>query len=245
MVRDEKQVTVRTCGFTFTTTGRPCANHVADDELYCRAGHPCIGPTRHADIGRWAAHHGTLFPAGSGTSTSTVPDRRRRASLLLARALSHEDAEADGVCADWLLADPAVALALLGSPDAAPEARDAVIQRFGLVGALLVVAHEDRWQRHLAVLSGNSEATSVADPVAGHLERLVKNFAHIDARRLETLLGDIDRAENATPTSQAAARHRLHAAYAVAARDGSDFSHHEYMKSLNEVLKNTRPPVAS
>jgi hypothetical protein len=39
----------------------------------------------------------------------------------------------------------------------------------------------------------------------------------------------------------AASRHRLHAAYAVAARDGSEVSHHQYMESLNEVLRLTRP----
>jgi hypothetical protein len=218
---------------------------VANDELFCRAGHPCTGSARRADIGKWAAHHGHVLPP-SADASSSAPGRGRRAAALLARALSHEDAEADGICAGWLLADPAVALALLGSPDAAPEARDAVIQRFGLVGALLVVAHEDRWRRHLAVLSGDADTTSAGGEVAGHLERLVKTFAHLDARRLEALLGDIDRAESAAPTGQVtAARHRLHAAYAVAARDGSDVSHHEYMESLNEVLKNARPAVAS
>ena len=237
---------VRTCGFAFTTTGRPCANHVTDDDLYCRAGHPCSTTTTHrGDIGRWAAHHGHLLSSESGV-VAPVTDRRRRAALLLARALSHEDAEADGVCADRFLADPAVALALLGSPDTAPEARDAVVQRFGLVGAFLVVAHEDRWQRHLAVLSGDAATTSAGDEVAGHLERLVKQFAHLDALGFEVLLSDIDCAESGMPTDQiSAARHRLHAAYAVAARDGSEVSHHEYMDSLNEVLKMTRPAVAS
>ncbi len=246
MVRDDKQVAIRTCGFAFTTTGRPCANHVADDELYCRAGHPCTGAGRRSDVVRWAALHGHVRPPVTDASSPATPDRRRRAAVLLARALSHEDAEAEGICADWLLADPAVALALLGSPDAAPEARDAVIQRFGLVGALLVVAHEDRWQRHLAVLSGDADTTAAGDEVGGHLERLVKNFSHLDARRLEALLGDIDRAESATSAGQVTAtRHRLHATYAVAARDGSPVSHHEYMESLNEVLKNARPAVAS
>jgi hypothetical protein len=247
-VRAQNQGVIRTCGFAFTTTGRPCANHVTDDDLYCRAGHPCTTVTaRRAHIGKWAEHHGHMFPVGTtGTSAPNAPDRRRRASLLLARALAHEDAEADGVCADRFLADPAVALALLGSPDTAPEARDAVVQRFGLIGALLVVAHEDRWQRHLAVLSGDAETTSASDEVAGHLERLVRHFPHLDVLGLETLLSDIDRAESGIPTDQvAAARHRLHAAYAVAARDGNEGSHHEYMDSLNEVLKMTRPAVAS
>lgn len=246
-VRDEKQTTMRTCGFTLTTTGRPCANHVAEDELCCRAGHPCPpGPVRLDPGGRWTPHPGHVFPLGTDASSAPVTDRRRRAELLLARSLSHEDAEADGVCADRLLADPAIALALLGSPDAAPEARDAVIQRFGLVGALLVVAHEDRWQRHLAVLSADAGKAPAGDDVARNLERLVKNFPHIDAPGLEALLIDIDRAEGVASDDEAtAARHRLHAAYAVAARDGSNDTHHRYMESLNEVLKVTRPSVAS
>jgi hypothetical protein len=165
---------------------------------------------------------------------------------MLARALSHEDAEADGVSADRVLADPAVALALLGSPEAGPEARDAVVQRFGLVGALLVVAHEDRWQRHLAVLSGEAATTTAADAVSRLLEQLVRDFARIDVHGLDALLGAIDGAEGATPVDRvAASRRRLHAAYAVAARDGSDASHHRYMEALNEVLKMTRPAAAS
>ena len=78
------------------------------------------------------------------------------------------------------------------------------------------------------------------------LERLVQNFPHIDAPGLEALLHDIDRAEGAPADDHVtAARHRLHAAYAVAARDGSDATHHRYMESLNEVLEVTRPAVAS
>jgi hypothetical protein len=242
----EENVVTRRCGFAFTTTGRPCANHVAEDELYCRAGHPCATAARRVDLGRWAGHRGHAFALATVPSASTMPNRRRRATFMLARALSHEDAEADGVFADRILADPAVALALLGSPDADPSARDAVVQHFGLVGALLVVAHEDRWLRHLAALSGEADTTSAEDEVSAHLERLVKHFAHLDSSKLEALLGDIDRAEGGSPTDRvAAARHRLHAAYAVAARDGSDVSHHVYMDSLNEVLKMTRPAVAS
>jgi hypothetical protein len=262
-------VAMRTCGFAFTTTGRPCANHVSDDDLYCRAGHLCATvPARrrangHAsDVARrvelggrvdingridFGKKHGhRLFPMPTPMSGSAVPDRRRRANEMLARALSHEDAEADGICADRVLADPAVALALLGSPDADPAARDAVVQRFGLVGALLVIGHEDRWRRHVAALSDDAETTPVGAEVSGHVERLVKNFGHFDAERLEAVLSDIDRAEGAAPTDRAAAaRRRLHAAYAIAARDGSDVSHQQYMESLNEVLLTTRPAVAS
>jgi len=237
--------TTKTCGFVFTTTGRPCGHHVADGELYCRAGHPCAaGDARRRGGGRWARHH--VFPRPGGVAASSVPDRHRRASELLARALSHEDADADEVCADRVLADPVVALALLGSPDASPTARDGVVQRFGFVGALLVVGHEDRWRRHIAVLSGEGEMAAADDEVSASIERLIKHFAHLDAGKLENLLGDIDRAELETPDDEmAVARRRLHATYAVAARDGSDMSHHEYMDSLNEVLRMTRPAVAS
>ena len=31
----------RLCGFTFTTTGRPCANRVEVGAVLCRSGHPC------------------------------------------------------------------------------------------------------------------------------------------------------------------------------------------------------------
>ncbi|HVC69019.1 MAG TPA: hypothetical protein VNC61_02020 [Acidimicrobiales bacterium] len=247
-IREERRVTIRTCGFAFTTTGRPCANHVGDDELYCRAGHPCatgMAQLGRLDVGDWTSPH-RRTALGVPLERPTISHRGRRAMKLLARSLAHEDAEADGVCADRVLADPAIALALLGSPDAAPAARDAVVQRFGLVGAFLVVGHEDRWHRRLAVVSGNADATVPGDEVSVHLERLIKHFGHLDVHKLAVLLNDIDRAENGVPDDDVAvARHRLHAAYAVAARDGSEVSHHEYMESLNEVLSMTRPAVAS
>lgn len=247
-IREEKRVTIRTCGFAFTTTGRPCANHVGDDELYCRAGHPCaagMAHLGHLDVGGFATRPGRPS-LGVTRDHDSISHRGRRAMKLLARSLAHEDAEADGICADRVLADPAIALALLGSPDVAPAARDAVVQRFGLVGAFLVVGHEDRWRHRLAVVSGDPDATAPGDPVSVYLEKLVKQFAHLDVAKLATLLNDIDCVENGFPDDDVAvARHRLHAAYAVAARDGSERSHHEYMESLNEVLRMTRPAVAS
>jgi len=174
------------------------------------------------------------------------PDRMRRAAALVSRALAHEDAEADGIYADRVLADPAVALALLGSPDADPAVRDGVVQRFGLIGALLVVGHEDRWRQHLAVLSGAGDASRSGAETSPHVERLVRQFPHLDVDGLQALLAEIDREEAADAgDSLSDARHRLHAAYAVAARDGNDVSHHEYMASLNQVLRMTRPSVAS
>jgi hypothetical protein len=249
-IRDDPPGALRPCGFAFTTTGRPCAHLVAEGELYCRAGHPCPPrppagvATRHA-----ARPHPTLSPPTRprGDRSVSGPDRIRRAAELLARSLSHDDAEADGIVAERILADPEVALTFLGSHDAAPAARDAVVQRFGLVGALLVVGHEDRLRRHLAALAAGAESSPVpeADRISANLERLVRHFPHLDARELASLLDDIDRVETgAPPDALSSARHRLHAAYAVAARDSTDASHHEYMESLNEVLRMTRPAVA-
>ncbi|HTT86208.1 MAG TPA: hypothetical protein VMF60_02470, partial [Acidimicrobiales bacterium] len=152
-LRDDVPGALRPCGFAFTTTGRPCAHLVAEDELYCRAGHPCTA-RRPRD-----AITGALAPTVTARrrAGASAPDRTQRAAELLARSLSHDDAEADGICAEKILGDPDVALAFLGSPDAAPAARDAVVQRFGLVGALLVVGHEDRFRQHLAALSDTDD----------------------------------------------------------------------------------------
>jgi hypothetical protein len=177
---------------------------------------------------------------------SAGPDRGRRAAELLARALAHDDAETDGVSADQFLVDPVVAVALLGSPGASPAARDAVVQRFGLVGALLVVGYEDRWCRRLSVLSGAGETVGAGDVTGRLVERLVRHFFDLDVRRLETLLHEIDRSEHRGAMSGAvAARCRLHATYAIAARDGDDASHHAYMAALDRVLNMTRPALAS
>jgi hypothetical protein len=234
---------IRTCGFTLTTTGRPCANHVGADVMSCRAGHPCPVVPDRGDGATGGHRQQTRRRRGE---TPAGPDRGRRAAELLARSLMHDDAEVDGLCADQVLADPVMALALLGSPDAAPAARDAVVQRFGLIGALLVVGYEDRWCRRLSIVSGAGEPAAVGDEVGRHVDRLVRQFADIDARSLESLLSEIDRAEGrATSGVTAKARCRLHATYAIAARDGDGASHHAYMEALDRVLSTTRRSVAS
>jgi hypothetical protein len=228
------------CGYTATTTGRPCANYVGADVPSCRAGHPCL-----------ALRDGVMRigPRNDSLRACREPqigaDRGRRAAELLGRALTHDDAQGDGVSADQVLADPVVALALLGSPVAASAARDAVVQRFGLVGALLVVGYEERWCRRVSVLAGGAESPVVGDVVGRCVERLVRHFVDLDCHRIEALLRDIDRAEGRATVGAATARCRLHATYAVAARDGDDSSHHAYMEALDRVLLTTRPALAS
>lgn len=235
----------RTCGFVFTTTGRPCANRVRNGALYCRAGHLCpTGAPRKRFATRVDRRPHETRPTRSCATAGH--DRGRRAAELLGRALSHDDAESEGVRAAQILADPAVALALLGSPRAAPAARDAVVQRFGLVGALLVVGYEDRWRHRLSALSGDGRGSPVHDEAGRCVEELVRHFRRFDVERLEALLRELDCVEKPTATAPAStARCRLHAAYAVAARDGGDISHQAYMDALDGVLRVTRSSLAS
>ena len=75
----------------------------------------------------------------------------------------------------------------------------------------------------------------------------MKHFPHLDARRLEALLRRHrpGRRRRGRSIRWPGSVTGLHATYAVAARDGSEVSHREYMAALNEVLKTTRPAVAS
>ena len=237
------------CGFTFTTTGRPCANRVAEGVLTCRAGHPCAGPAP-ADV--------VLRPLPSPTpparprpvSPGRRPDARlRRVTDMVRQAMASDDVEHIGLRAEHVLADVGAALTLLGAPDASPAARATVIQRFGRVGALLVLGYEDRWHRQQADGPGAASATALAAP-ADDSRRLVasllREFDRIDARRLYDLLCAIDCGHEAVTHDTPADAHRwLDATYAVAARDGTSGAHRAYMNALERVMRLVRPLVAS
>jgi len=256
----------RRCGFSFTTTGRPCGNRVAPGSPWCRAGHPCPpeagddapapptavgllrpvppllpvrvpatpGGRRPPGPGRRLAHRA---PPGGPAPPRRAAERRRRAAGLLREAVASDDTEGLGLRADHVLADPRVALGLLGGPEPWLVARQAVVQHYGLVGAYLVVAYEERG-------AGRTEPGSP-------LERLVRHFASIDVAALYRVLEAIDGA--APPLGRAGARpdavadaHRwLHATYALAARDGTAASHRAYMRALDDVMRQVRPLVAS
>ncbi|MGH9030270.1 MAG: hypothetical protein ACRDV4_11740, partial [Acidimicrobiales bacterium] len=82
----------------------------------------------------------------------------RRVSELMADAWYAEDAEAAGANAAKLLADRETTLKTLGGPLSVAAARHAVIQRFGGVGALLVVACEDAVAKTASTASTASRA---------------------------------------------------------------------------------------
>jgi hypothetical protein len=152
-----------------------------------------------------------------------------RASGLLGQALASEDAEAAGLRADDVLTSGEAAVTLLGDPDAWAAARHAVVQRYGRVGALLVVGYEGRWRaRH-----------GLGGPVnPPDMEHLLDRFASLDAEELQVLLARLDRAEGVDEDEEASrARRWLHATYAVAARDGSDAAHRDYMEALDRVMR--------
>lgn len=161
-------------------------------------------------------------------------------SRLLAQALAADDAETAGLRADDVLALPEQCPSLLGGPDAAPSARHAVVQRYGRVGALLVVGYEGRWRaRNGSPAPGNPDA----------LELLLDHFADIDVEGLEGLLArlehDGETGSRRGDDEVSLVRRRLHATYAVAARDGTDAAHHAYMEALERFMGFARRRLAS
>ena len=188
------------------------------------------------------------MPAGSLTGASNGDTRRgavHASAALLAQALASDDAEATGMRAAEVLADPEAAVAVLGGPDAVVAARHAVVQRYGRVGALLVVAYEERWRRgHAGVTAAARPPGTVADESG--LEELIEQFADLDTAAVAELLVRLDEAEGlAVHDELASARRWLHATYAVAARDGTDTAHRAYMVALDRIMRLAAPRLAS
>ncbi|HUY63047.1 MAG TPA: hypothetical protein VMV14_00860 [Acidimicrobiales bacterium] len=177
-----------------------------------------------------APRHGPVVGGRPHAEESAV----RRAFTLLGQALASDDAEAAGLHADDVLADQRRAQALLGGPDAWEAARHAVVQRYGRVGALLVIGYEDRAQ------PGTTARTLPA------LERLMNRFPSLDAEQVHVLLEEID-SEVGTGIGgeSVSARRWLHATYAVAERDGTEPAHRAYMQALDRVMRLARPVIAS
>ncbi len=158
------------------------------------------------------------------------------ASGLLGQALASDDAERGGLRADDVLATDDVALLLLGGPHAWAAARHAVVQRYGRVGALLVVGYEGRWR------AAHGEGGRANPP---ELEQLLDQFFDIDASELQTLLARLEQSDGVDPDDEGAeARRRLHATFAVAARDGTDAAHRAYMEALDRVMRLAAPRLA-
>ncbi len=168
----------------------------------------------------------------------------KRATELLGRALGSDDAESEGLLADDVLADPELALKLLGSPSALTGARNAVVQHYGRVGALLVVGYEERFARQHT--TGAAPGMSNGHDAAHCVEQLVVDFATLDAGEVDDLLAELDGCEGRSIDAESInARRWLHATYAVAGRDGSDAAHRAYMAALDVVMQLTRSRVAS
>jgi hypothetical protein len=180
--------------------------------------------------------------------------------------MASEDADEVGLRAEHVLADGGTALALLGGAHASPAARAAVVQRFGRVGALLVLGYEERGRvQDLGPVNGShngshngSQGSSRngwrhdllhaerVDDGKRHIERLVRDFADLDALGLYRLLCEIDHDEGFERDEDGVDAHRwLHATYAVAARDGTPGAHRAYMRALDRVMRLVRPLVAS
>lgn len=191
-----------------------------------------------------------LAPGDAGRWDSTsMTDVSRRIAELLSESLCADDAEASGIRAKELVGDPDRAVALLGSPHVEPTARHAVVQRFGGVGALFVVACEELWRRDEESSCPTSTSQAGGDPAReerqGLLETLLRNFNEMGAEDIEGLVEAVEVSEGGWPGGESAtARRWLHVTYAVAARDGTDEAHHAYVQALDKVLALKRELVA-
>ena len=176
-------------------------------------------------------------PARSSSCDQAEGSLARAATGLLGQALASDDAEAGGLHADDVLADGEIAVQLLGDPDAWPAARHAVVQRYGRVGALLVVGFERRWRTRRGL------AHDINPP---ELDALLDRFDELSGEELEGVLAAIERAEGMDADDEGiAARRLLHATYAQAARDGTDAAHRAYMAALDAVMRQAARKLAS
>jgi len=231
----EALTTTRTCGFAFTTTGRPCANHVVDGVPWCRAGHPTASGADSADATTLPdLVDGARQGASRGSRVRRTGSRTRRATELLRQAMASEDADEVGLRAEHVLAD----------------GRTAVVQRFGRVGALLVLGYEERGRALMPPLTPLNGYRAVEQFETGdpRIECLVRNFERLDARGLYGLLCEIDQDEGfeGDGDGDGIDAHRwLHATYAIAARDGTPAAHQAYMRALDRVMRLVRPLLAS
>jgi hypothetical protein len=84
----------------------------------------------------------------------------RRVSELVRAAWYADDAEAEGFDATAIIADSQTAQVLLGVPECSQMARHAVVQRYGGVGALMVIACEEAVADSSPPGSGNPHRAS-------------------------------------------------------------------------------------
>jgi hypothetical protein len=185
--------------------------------------------------------------ADPGPGEAGVKRIAGRASELITAALYADDAEAAGVHAAALLADTRRAIRVLGGPMSAPAARHAVIQRFGGVGALLVIACEEASaQAELAAGASGEPVPDEQQDLHHLLDRLLRGFGDMTPDQLDSLLVAIAEADGAVTDGEgASARRWLNVTYAIAARDGTDDAHRAYVHAFDRVLALTRPLVAS
>ena len=238
-----------TCGFVFTTTGRPCANHVADGVPWCRAGHPCSS---------------TGVPRGARRPTPrTGPTRPRRARSGAAGPAPRESGTgAPPSCSGrrWPVRTPTSSASGPNtcSPTAGPRWR---------CSAALMPRRRPapRWSSDSG---GSARCWSSGTKNGGALEQSkpVERPARVGAirdrgpahrepgaglrpprrRELYELLCEIDDDEGFVGDEDGVDAHRwLHATYAVAARDGTPAAHRAYMRALDRVMRLVRPLVAS
>ena len=179
--------------------------------------------------------------------TTSMTGISQRVVDLFCAAMCSEDAEASGICAHELTVDPGRAVELLGAPGVPMASRHAVVQLYGGVGALLVIACEELWrEQHASDVPGDAAADRQLEMVRPHLVELLRRFHHVGAEDMDGLVEAIEREEGQPCREEASiARRRLHVTYAVAARDGTDAAHRAYVRALDRVMALKRGLVST
>ena len=225
-------MTTRTCGFAFTTTGRPCANLVADGVAVV-PGRPSVlaGRGRRPDRRCARRHCGSgpmRCPAGPshrGARARRPGARTRRATELIRQAMASEDADEVGLRAETVLgrrhdrlgtARRARRLAQRPAPRSCSAS--------GGSGALLVLGYEERGRarhpgRRVTTMERAERPEEGRRPHRGPGPGVRHN------RRRAASTGSCARSTRTRVRRgrrTAIDAHRwLHATYAVAARDGT------------------------
>jgi len=201
----------RICNQMTTSTGGRCTHPVDDDGDHCAAGHR--SPRRSSSVSRPSMARTQAGPPARRRVGHTAPMVRR------VRALRDDAlfAEATPPVVDVGRVTPEVAIGAIAGDPVDTTARRAVVQAYGTVGAWLVCGYEDAARREAA-----------GGVPCAPLDRLVSGFPILDADQIASALDDLDAACGAPDNASSRACHRMEAAYAVAARDGSPVARAAY-----------------
>lgn len=223
----------RICNQMTTSTGGLCTHPVDDDGDHCAAGHR--SPLRSSSVSRPSTARTPAGPPFAVDRLAGRPARRRvgHTAPMVRRVRALRDdalfAEVTPPVVDVGRVTPEEAIEAIAGDPVNPTSRRAVVQAYGTVGAWLVCGYEDAARREAA---GGAPCAP--------LDRLVSGFPFLDADQIASALDALDAACGAPDDASSRACHRMEAAYAVAARDGSPVAQAGYRSAWARFRQTTR-----